>query len=342
MRYLLFVLPILTLFACQSQMQQPVPALTTVPDSLPAEAITVAPSPTTAAAASAAEAPATMTPQSAPTISPTNEPALAATAGLPLDYPAEPTPIALPVAYPDAEPTAQSESVWGYRIVNEYPHDPLAYTQGLVIEEDLTTVLEGTGRDSSLRRVDLQTGNIQQYVSLSEQYFGEGITLFEDRIVQLTWQSQDGFVYDSETFELLQEFHYPHQGWGITHDGSQLIVSDGTDTIRFWDPESFQEVRRIQVAGENGPVTMLNELEYVDGEIWANIWHSDMVARISPEDGTVLGWIDLSGLLDPQLRTDGEAVLNGIAYDEESGRLFVTGKLWPLLFEIELVKPTGE
>ncbi len=258
-----------------------------------------------------------------------------------LDYPA-PAPLILPDAYPVPEVEAQAEPIWSYRVADEYPHDPLAYTQGLVIEDNLTTLLEGTGRDASLRRVDLQTGSVEQYLLLDEQYFGEGITLFEDRIVQLTWQSQIGFVYDSETFARLQEFNYPHQGWGITHDGSQLIVSDGSDTIRFWDPESFQEMRRIQVAGAAGPVTMLNELEYVEGEIWANIWHSDLIARISPEDGTVLGWIDLAGLLSPDLRTDSEAVLNGIAYDEESGRLFVTGKLWPRLFEIELVKPEVE
>ncbi len=229
--------------------------------------------------------------------------------------------------------------MWGYKIVNEYPHDTSAYTQGLVIEADQRTLLEGTGRAASLRRVDLESGVVRQLLPLSESYFGEGITLFDDRIIQLTWKSQVGFVYDKDTFELLGEFTYPHQGWGITHDGQTLIVSDGTDIIRFWDPESFEEVRRIQVSSLAGPVTSLNELEYVDGEIWANIWHSDLIARIDPAEGRVLGWIDLTDILSPDLQMGGEAVLNGIAYDSESGRLFVTGKLWPKLFEIELVEP---
>jgi glutamine cyclotransferase len=193
-----------------------------------------------------------------------------------------------------------------------------------------------------LRRVDLQSGQVQESVTLPDEFFGEGITLFGDRVYQLTWQSGTGFVYDSETFEQLARFFYPHQGWGLTHDGSHLIVSDGSDVLRFWDPETIQEVRQIQVTSVNGPVTQLNELEYVDGEIWANVWHTDMIARISPVDGRVLGWIDLTGLLNPQLLTDSEAVLNGIAYDEAGDRLFVTGKLWPSLFEIEVFPAEGQ
>jgi glutamine cyclotransferase len=231
------------------------------------------------------------------------------------------------------------ETIWSYRIVNEYPHDSSAYTQGLVIEENLRTLVEGTGRDSSLRRVDLQTGVVELNKDLDDMFFGEGITKFENKIFQLTWQSQIGFVYESETFEQIGAFYYPHEGWGLTHDGSRLIVSDGTEIIRFWDPETFQEVRRVEVKSLNGPLTQINELEYVNGEIWANVWHTDLIARISPEDGRVLGWIDLAGLLEPQLRPDPEAVLNGIAYDAENDRLFVTGKYWPSLFEIEVVDP---
>ncbi|MFN2277263.1 MAG: glutaminyl-peptide cyclotransferase [Candidatus Promineifilaceae bacterium] len=260
---------------------------------------------------------------------------------LPTAYPAAPTPVVVPDVYPEPAEAAGPETVWSYRVVNEYPHDATAYTQGLVIEDNQTTLLEGTGRDSSLRRVDLQSGQIQQFLMLPDEFFGEGITLFGDRIYQLTWRSETGFVYDSETFEQLARFFYPHQGWGLTHDGTHLIVSDGSDTIRFWDPETIQEIRHIQVSSADGPVTQLNELEYVNGEIWANIWHTDLIARISPEDGRVLGWIDLSGLMDPQLLTDSEAVLNGIAYDDASDRLFVTGKLWPSLFEIEVFPTEG-
>jgi glutamine cyclotransferase len=232
----------------------------------------------------------------------------------------------------------EPEPVWSYRIVGQYPHDFTAYTQGLVVEQGAETLLEGTGRDSSLRRVDLQTGNIEQAYWLPDESFGEGITRFGDKVIQLTWHGQKGYVYDSESFEVLGEFSYPHEGWGITHDDNHLIVSDGTDIIRFWDPQTFREIRRVQVKSQSGPLSQLNELEFVNGEIWANIWHTDAIARISPEDGRVLGWIDLRGLMDPQLLSDPEAVLNGIAHDRDSGRLFVTGKLWPLLFEIEIVQ----
>lgn len=251
---------------------------------------------------------------------------------------AETTPVALASSSPEPVSDTGSEDIWGYRIVNEYPHDPSAYTQGLVIEDELNTLLEGTGRDSSLRRVELMSGETLQYLPLHGSYFGEGITQFGDRIYQLTWQSQKGFIYDSETFELLGDFFYPHEGWGLTHDGERLIVSDGSDVIRFWKPDTFQEVGRIQVADKNGPVVRLNELEYVNGEIWANVWHTDLIARISPADGRVLGWIDLSGLQGAHLPDDPEAVLNGIAYHDDSGRLFVTGKLWPSLYEIEIVE----
>ena len=184
--------------------------------------------------------------------------------------------------------------------------------------------------------VELETGSILQIYELPQKYFGEGITLYEDKIIQITWKSRVGFVYDRYTFALLQEFTYPTEGWGITHDGSQLIMSDGSATLYFWDPETFEEIGQIHVSDRGEPVTRLNELEYIKGEIYANVWQTDHIARISPQTGEVLGWIDLEGLLtlEDYQKID---VLNGIAYDAENDRLFVTGKWWPTLFEIELI-----
>ena len=205
------------------------------------------------------------------------------------------------------------------------------------------TLYEGTGLRgrSSLRRVDLETGEVQKIRLLPDQFFGEGIAVVEDRVVQLTWQSNTGFVYDGQTFQLLQEFHYPHEGWGITHDGERLIVSDGTSTLRFWDPNTLEPIGQVEVFDDTGPVTQLNELEYVRDEIYANVWQTDRIARIDPVTGQVGGWIDLGGLLN--LVDDGASidVLNGIAYDAQSDRLVVTGKLWPFLFEIRVV-PAGQ
>lgn len=227
--------------------------------------------------------------------------------------------------------------IYSYRIVNVYPHDPQAFTQGLVYHNG--ELYEGTGLRgrSSLRRVNLETGKVLQIENLDPRYFGEGITLWNDRIIQLTWTSQIGFVYDRETFKKLREFTYPTEGWGITHDGARLIISDGTDTLYFWDPETLEEIGRIQVRDRDRPIARLNELEYVNGEILANVWQTNLIARISPETGQAIGWIDLTGLLNPQDLTQPVDVLNGIAYDREGDRLFITGKLWPKLFEIELV-----
>ena len=183
----------------------------------------------------------------------------------------------------------------------------------------------------------LETGAVVRTHALDPQYFGEGIAILNDRIYQLTWQEQTGFVYDRATFEELQTFTYPHEGWGITHDGTRLIVSDGTATIRFWDPATLQETGRITVRDNQGPVNRLNELEFVNGELWANIWLTDLIARIDPATGDVLGYIDLTGLLDTSTLTQPADVLNGIAYDAATGRLFVTGKLWPALYEIRIV-----
>ncbi|MBU0492516.1 MAG: glutaminyl-peptide cyclotransferase [Chloroflexi bacterium] len=228
--------------------------------------------------------------------------------------------------------------VYTYRVVNAYPHDPAAFTQGLVFENGF--LYEGTGLRgrSSLRKVDLETGAVLQSYKLPDQYFGEGIVIWEDQIVQLTWQSYKGFVYDRDSFALLHEFNYPTEGWGITHDGIRLIMSDGTATLRFWDPDTLAQTGQVEVRDNGVPVTRLNELEYVQGQVYANVWQTDRIARIDPQTGQVLGWIDLIGLLDSGNRKTAD-VLNGIAYDAGNDRLFVTGKLWPKLFEIELVLP---
>jgi glutamine cyclotransferase len=235
--------------------------------------------------------------------------------------------------------TSYPAPVLGYRIVNTYPHDPRAFTQGLVFADGV--LYEGTGirGQSSLRKVDLKTGNILRVRQLSAHFFGEGITIYGNRVIQLTWRAKVGFVYDRQTFQLLETFNYPTEGWGITHDGRSLIMSDGTSTLYFLDPQTFQEVDRLAVHTRDGPVSRLNELEYVQGEIYANVWKTDRIARISPQTGEVVGWIDLEGLLKPEDRNSRIDVLNGIAYDVENDRLFVTGKLWPKLFEIELVVP---
>jgi glutamine cyclotransferase len=227
--------------------------------------------------------------------------------------------------------------VYTYKLVNTYPHDPDAFTQGLVFENGF--LYEGTGLEgeSTLRMVELETGTVLKVHSLSDQLFGEGITIYEDRIIQLTYTSRVGFVYDKATFELLREFSYPTQGWGITHDGTSLIMSDGTSKLHFLDPESLEEVSTIQVHAGGIPVEGLNELEYVRGEIFANVRPTQRIARITPSTGDVTGWIDLKWLRTSQ-DPDGEwGVLNGIAYDGENDRLFVTGKHWPRIFEIDLM-----
>jgi len=232
-------------------------------------------------------------------------------------------------------PVDSEPAHYTYNVVNVYPHDDTAFTQGLVFEDGF--LYEGTGRygQSTLRRVELETGNVIQLHSLPDNLFGEGITIFGDRIVQLTWKSGKGFVYDRSSFDLLQTFEYPtEEGWGITHDGSRLIISNGTATLHFLDPETFQTVGEVEVCDEE-PVDELNELEYIDGKVYANIWHEDRIAIIDPKSGQVTGWIDLSGINDAE--STGENVLNGIAYDQYGERLFVTGKKWSKIFEIELV-----
>jgi len=233
--------------------------------------------------------------------------------------------------------TVDVVTVYRYRVVETFPHDSQAFTQGLVFVNGI--LYEGTGLRgrSTLRRVELETGHILQVRDLQAQYFGEGVTIYDNNIIQLTWQSNIGFVYDKESFELLREFSYSTEGWGITYDGEHLIMSDGTSTLRFLDPNTFSEISRIEVYEGDNPVTRLNELEYIKGEIYANVWMTDNIARISPETGQVTGWIDLKGLLTPEDYKQPVDVLNGIAFDKKNERLFVTGKLWPKLFEIELI-----
>lgn len=235
-------------------------------------------------------------------------------------------------------PPNNRPTLYGYHIVKTWPHDRRAFTQGLIFNGG--NLLESTGEvgRSSLRRVEPETGAVVQKVDVLPPYFAEGITLLKGKIYQLTWQQQLGFIYDALTFEKTGEFKYTGEGWGLANDGQSLILSDGTNRIRFLDPDSFQVTRTIAVLDGNAAVQEINELEYVQGEIYANIWHADRIARIDPKTGKVVGWINLAGLLAPGDVQDEEAVLNGIAYDEGSGRLFVTGKLWPKLFEIRLTQ----
>lgn len=246
-----------------------------------------------------------------------------------------PLPTVPPTTTPP--PTTAPPAQYTYRIVNTFPHDPEAFTQGLVYHDGV--FYEGTGLwgESTLREVAIETGSVIRSHALEPQFFGEGITLLNDKIYQLTWQEQTGFVYDRETFRELLTFNYPTEGWGITHDGQKLIVSDGSSTLYFWDPGTLQEIGRITVRDDQGQLNRLNELEYIDGEIWANIWMTNLIARISPETGDVLGYVDLTGLLDTSGLAQPVDVLNGIAYDPQTGHIFVTGKLWPSVFEIEVI-----
>ena len=224
-----------------------------------------------------------------------------------------------------------------YRVIHTYPHDPDAFTQGLVYVDGHLYESTGINGKSSLRMVDLETGHVLQEQPVESKYFAEGLTSWGSTLVQLTWETHLGLVYDRFSFRLLRTFSYAGEGWGLTQDGTFLILSDGTPTLKFLDPATFREARSLTVKDRGKPVSEINELEYVEGQVYANIWHSDRIARISPRTGKVLGWIDLSGLLPANERSSPEAVLNGIAWDAGHRRLFVTGKLWPKLFEIEVI-----
>jgi glutaminyl-peptide cyclotransferase len=226
--------------------------------------------------------------------------------------------------------------IFDYEVIETYPHDPDAFTQGLQYVNG--ELYEGTGLlgRSSLRRVELATGEVLQQIELADQYFGEGIVVIDDLIYQLTWQSHVAFLYDRESFEVIDEFSYPTEGWGLTYDGEELIMSDGSPNLYRRDPETFDEVGRVVVRDGNAPVNFLNELEYIEGEVWANIWQTDEIVIIDPITGQVTARVDFSGLLPPDEQAEAD-VLNGIAYDAENDRIFVTGKFWPTLFEVELV-----
>ena len=225
--------------------------------------------------------------------------------------------------------------VSGYQVVRVYPHDREAFTQGLVFADGV--LYEGTGLNgqSGIRKVKLENGAVLQVQRLEERYFGEGIAVVGTTVVQLTWQAGIGFVYDRGTFQRTRTFNYKGEGWGLAYDGTRLIMSDGTPALRFLDPKTFKETGRLIVKDGGRPVEDLNELEVVKGEIFANVWQSDRIARIDPATGVVRGWIDLRGILDAKDAV-GVDVLNGIAYDAAGDRLFVTGKLWPKLFEIKV------
>ena len=235
-----------------------------------------------------------------------------------------------------AKPPSRQDD--GFQIVHTYPHDSQAFTQGLIYVEGRLYESTGLNGKSSIRMVDLSTGRVLQKYDLPSEYFAEGLTDWGSNLIQLTWKAHLGFVYDRFSFSLLRTFQYQGEGWGLTHDATQLIMSDGTSYLRLLDPQSFQERRRIHVTDEAGrSVENLNELEYIHGEIYFNIWHTNKIVRISPRTGKVLGWIDLGRVVDESQSAGSDAVLNGIAYDSAGDRVFVTGKLWPRLFEIRLV-----
>ncbi len=231
---------------------------------------------------------------------------------------------------------AQDTLDQGYEILARHPHDPTSYTQGLYFEDGI--LVEGTGRrgQSVLRKVEIDSGNVIQEVALSSQYFGEGIATVDSRIFQLTWTSGLGFIYDKDSLRQIGQFSYPGEGWGLTTDGQDLIMSDGTAMLRFLDPDSFAEVRRVEVRGRTGPVIELNELEYVNGSVYANIWFSNTIVEIDPLSGAVIREIDFTPLFDETRPTTDDAVLNGIAFDPARERFFLTGKLWPTMFELRL------
>lgn len=230
--------------------------------------------------------------------------------------------------------------VYGYRVVHVYPHDTSAYTEGLFYKDGYLYESTGEAGESTVRKVELETGKVLQRHDVPDAYFGEGIVDWNHELIQLTWKSELGFVYDLASFRQQRTFRYPGEGWALTRDSKHLYMSDGSPVLRVLDPDTLTATGSIMVTDNGEPVTNLNELEWVRGEIYANVWMTNRIARIDPATGHVTGWIDLSGLLDvSRLPDPGNDVLNGIAYDEQHDRLFVTGKRWPKLFEITLVKP---
>ncbi|MDI6449454.1 glutaminyl-peptide cyclotransferase [Anaerobaca lacustris] len=264
-------------------------------------------------------------------------------------FPAGRAPAATPQAADPNAVTAESEpepaeppvAYYGYKVVRTYPHDTRNFTQGLIYEEGF--LYEGTGlyKQSALIKRDLEDNRIVKRLRLPDQYFGEGITILGDKIIQLTWKSQVAFVYDKTTFRELDRFTYRGRGWGLTTDGTRLILSDGTAMLRFFDPNTYAETGQLRVHYNGRPLRQINELEYIDGKVYANILPTDYIAILCPETGRVTGWIDLTGLYIPPPHSPSDIVLNGIAYRPETGRLLVTGKCWPRVYEIELVARTA-
>ncbi len=226
--------------------------------------------------------------------------------------------------------------ILSYEIINIFPHDPESFTQGLIWDDGYLYESTGLYSLSSLRKVELKTGKAVKKIPLADNYFAEGITIFDDKIFLLTWKEQTGFVYDRDTFQLLDTFSYPYEGWGIATDGKFLIISDGTSILHFLNPKTLQEIKQIKVHDGLFLVNWINELEYIEGYIYANIWQKDRIAVIKPDTGKVVYWLDLSGILDNVQHSKNVDVLNGIAWDEENNRLFVTGKFWPAIFEIKI------
>ena len=255
--------------------------------------------------------------------------------------PPEPAPAPAPPPEPPPPPEPAPPEVFGYRVVEEFPHDPRAFTQGLFFHDGFLYESTGLRGESTLRRVDLDTGEVLEQRELLPQFFGEGAALAGDYIFQLTWEAEIGFVYTRQPFRLVREFRYSGEGWGLTFDGEHLVMSNGTDELRFLDPNSLRQVRTLRVTADGEPLPLLNELEWIEGEIWANIWTQDRIARIRPDTGEVTAFVDLAGILPRAfaLQYPEMDVLNGIAWDAANRRIFVTGKKWPKLFEIELVEP---
>jgi glutamine cyclotransferase len=225
-----------------------------------------------------------------------------------------------------------------FEVVNSYPHDPTSFTQGLVWKDGGFYESTGLYGQSKVRRLEFPSGKVIKELKLAPELFGEGLALVDGRLIQLTWKSRRGFVYDRDSFSVLQEFRYDTEGWGLTYDGNNLILSDGSSDLFYLDPQTYRPARRLAVTMNGRALTELNELEFIEGEIWANVWQTDLVVRIEPASGRVTSFLNLKGILAPSDRTGSDAVLNGIAYDAEKKRIFVTGKLWPRIFEIK-VKP---
>jgi glutaminyl-peptide cyclotransferase len=242
-----------------------------------------------------------------------------------------------PVAnQPSTQSEAQSAQKVSYEVVASYPHDPDAFLQGLVWHDNGFYESTGLLGESTLRRVEFPSGKVLKKISLSPDLFGEGLALVDNHLVQITWQTHKGFVYDRDTFRLIREFTYDTEGWGITYDGKYLIMSDGSSALTYLDPQTYQPVKKLNVTMNGRPVLELNELEFIEGEIWSNVWQTDTILRIDPATGKVTSYLDMRGVLPRESRTGHEDVLNGIAYDAEHKRIFISGKKWPRIIEIKL------